>query len=169
MSELNSYILSRSWFDFSFENPDLIKPVHSALFFFAIEHCNRLGWKRKFGLPASMVTEAIGVKSYNTYIDAFNDLVEWGFIILYQKSKNQYSSNIIALSIYNKALDKALDKALIKHSIKQSESTIESTIESDCESNSSIIKQRTKNNITSKPALKDFSLIDIDIFISSKE
>jgi hypothetical protein len=39
-----------------------------------------------------------------------------------EKSKNQYSSNIIALSNFNKALDKALDKALIKHTTKQRES-----------------------------------------------
>lgn len=44
-----------------------------------------------------------------------------------EKSKNQYSSNIIALSFFNKAPDKApnnaLDKALIKHTTKQGEST----------------------------------------------
>lgn len=39
-----------------------------------------------------------------------------------QKSRNQYSANIIALSKNNKALDKALDKAIIKHSTKQRES-----------------------------------------------
>lgn len=36
-----------------------------------------------------------------------------------EKSKNQYSANIIALSNYDKALDKALDKAMIKHKWKQ--------------------------------------------------
>ena len=47
-----------------------------------------------------------------------------------ERSKNQYSANIIALSkfdkAHDKALDKALDKAMIKHSIKQSESTVQS-------------------------------------------
>ena len=43
-----------------------------------------------------------------------------------EKSKNQYSSNIIALSKICKANDKALDKAIIKHSTKQSESTVQS-------------------------------------------
>jgi|688.fasta_scaffold42201_7 hypothetical protein len=123
---MNSYELSRIWFDWSFENPEKISPNHSALYFFAIEHCNRLGWRRKFGFPTEMAKDAIGIKSYNTYIKTLNDLVDWGFIEMIEKSKNQYSSNIIALSNFNKALDKALDKAIVKHVTKQSESTIQS-------------------------------------------
>ena len=133
--EINGYNLSRNWFDFCFENPEKIKPNHTALYFFIIEHCNRLGWKRKFGLPTTMVKDAIGIRSYNTFINTLTDLVEWGLVIMIEKSKNQYSSNIVALSNFNKAPDKALDKALIKHSIKQSESTIQSI--------DSIIKQLT--------------------------
>lgn len=124
---MDVFKLSRTWFDFCFENPEKVKPNHSALYFFCIEHCNRLGWKSKFGLPTTMAKEAIGISSYNTYISTLNDLIAWGFITLIEKSKNQYSSNIIALSNYNKALDKALDKALIKHATKQSESTVQST------------------------------------------
>jgi len=123
---MNGYELSRLWFDWCFENPDKVKPNHTALYFFCIEHCNRLGWKLKFGLPTTMAKEAIGMRSYNTYINTLNDLVEWGFVELIEKSKNQYSSNIVALSNSNKAHDKALDKALIKHGTKQSESTGES-------------------------------------------
>lgn len=119
---MNGYSISRNWWDFAFANPEKIKPVHSALLFFAVEHCNRLGWKEKFGLPSSMAMEAIGVHSYNTYVTAFNDLCEWGFFELIQKSKNQYSSNIIALSKNDEAQDKALDKALTKHTTKQRES-----------------------------------------------
>jgi hypothetical protein len=55
---------------------------------------------------------------------------------LIEKSKNQYSSNIIALSNFNKATDKALDKAMIKHATKQGESI------------SSIDKQETINKET---------------------
>lgn len=144
---MNGYELSRKWFDFCFENPEKIKPNHTALFFFAIEHCNRLGWKEKFGLPSSMSMEAIGIKSYNTYINTFKDLVEWSFFTLIEKSKNQYSSNIIALSKNNKALDKALDKALIKHATKQSESTQQSTVQSI----DSINKQYNKEQLNNKP------------------
>ena len=56
---MNGYELSRSWFDFCFENPEKISPNHTALYFFCIEHCNRLGWKNKFGLPMEMAKEAL--------------------------------------------------------------------------------------------------------------
>jgi hypothetical protein len=135
---MNGYELSRNWFDWCFENPEKINPNHSALYFFCIEHCNRLGWKEKFGLPTTMAKEAIGIRSYNTYIKTLNQLVEFGFIKMVDKSKNQYSSNIIALSENNKALNKALDKALIKHKTKQRESTQQSI--------DSIDKQLTINN-----------------------
>jgi hypothetical protein len=134
---MNGYELSRKWFDFCFLNPEKIKPNHTALYFFCIEHCNRLGWKKKFGLPTTMAKEAIGIRSYNTYIQTLNDLIEFGFIEMIEKSKNQYSSNIIALSNFNKALDKALDKAFIKHATKQDESTQQSI--------DSIEKQETIN------------------------
>ncbi len=127
------YELSKQWFDFAFEHPEKIRPVHTAIYFFAIEHYNRLGWKEKFGFPSQMVMEAIGVKNWRTYISAFNDLVEWGFFELIEKSKNQYSSNIIAIVKNTEAPTKALSKALQKHSQKQSRSTV------------SIDKQRTKN------------------------
>lgn len=121
---MNSYNLSRAWFDWCFENPEKITPTHTALYFFAIEHCNRLGWKKKFGFPTTMVMEAIGIKSYNTYKKVLFQLVDFGFIEMIEKSKNQYSSNIIALSKYDKANNKALDKALTKHTSKQGESTV---------------------------------------------
>ena len=141
--DLNGYELSRIWFDFCFENPEKVKPNHTSIYFFAIEHCNRLGWKEKFGLPSSMTMEAVGIKSYNTYIKALNDIIDWGFIEMVEKSKNQYSSNIIALSKFNKAHNKALDKAFIKHASKQSESTVQSISESI----DSIIKQLTNKQI----------------------
>jgi len=150
---MNSYELSRNFFDWSFENPHKVTPNHIALYFFCIEHCNRLGWKQNFGLPTTMAKEAIGIRSYNTYIKTLNDLVDFGFIIMIEKSKNQYSSNIIALSNFNKAHDKALDKAMIKHLIKQDESTVQSI--------DSINKHKTINN-------KQITIIEVeDYFIEN--
>jgi len=126
MKQLDYFKLVRDFWDFSFENPELIKPNHCALYLFAVEHCNRLGWKPKFGFPTEMVKDAIGIKSYNTYIKTLNDLVDWRFIKMIERSKNQYSSNIIAITYFDKALDKALDKAFIKHDVKQSECNIQS-------------------------------------------
>jgi len=117
----DGYTLSRVFWDFAFENPEKISPNHAAIFFFAIEHCNRLGWKEKFGFPSKMVMDAIGIKNYSTYIRYFRDLVDWGFFELIQESKNQYSSNIIRLKSALPKNSKALDKAIVKHLAKHTE------------------------------------------------
>src|SRR5438105_2978144 len=117
IESISGYELSRAWFDWAFENPELINPSHVAIYFFAIEQCNRLGWKDKFGFPTQMAMDALGIKKHRTYIKYFEDLCEWGFIKLIQKSTNQYSSNIISLTLAlpkkDKASVKALDKALL--------------------------------------------------------
>lgn len=136
---MDIFKLYRNFWDFAFANPEKVKPNHIAIYSFAIEHCNRLGWKEKFGLPASMVLEATGIKSYGTYKKSFDELVEFGFIKVVQYSKNQYSSNIVALSYFDKANAKALDKALSKHMRKHFQST--------CESNDSIDIQLYNNTI----------------------
>lgn len=152
---MNGYDLSRKFVDFSFENPSKIRPNHYALYFFAIEHCNRLGWKKEFGLPTTMTMEAIGIKSYNTYMKTFNELIDFGFFNIIERSKNQYSSNVIELSNFDKALDKALDKAFIKHATKQRESTQQSI--------GSIDKQLTNKPINNKPiTIKENFLYDIE-------
>ena len=155
-NELNSYKLSRFFWDFAFENPSKIKPIHCAIYFFSIEHCNRLGWKKEFGLPTSMVIEAIGVKSYSVYKTAFDDLVKYNFFDVIQYSKNQYSSNIIALKdnskantkantiAHTKALDKATQRQLQKQLQKQSNSIVsidkQETIEQGTINNTNTIK-----------------------------
>lgn len=158
---MNSYELSRQWFDWSFENPEKISPNHSAIYFFAIEHCNRLGWKLKFGFPTQMSMDAIGIKKHETYIRYFNDLVEWGFFKLIEKSKNQYSANIISLESAIPKNGEALGKAIRKHGGKQ----IDSMGESIGESNSSIDKPITNNQEPIKPITNNIfffekSLID---------
>jgi len=136
---MNSYELSRKWFNYCFENPEKIKPNHSALYFFAIEHCNRLGWKDKFGFPSQMVMEALGIRNWKTYSKTLYDLQDFGFINIIEKSKNQYSSNIIALVKNTKAHTKALDKALSKHVPKQGTKQGQSIV--------SIIKQYNKEQL----------------------
>lgn len=124
---MDIYSLSRNYWDYSFENPDKLKPNHAAVYFFAIEHCNRLGWKDKFGLPTTMVMEAVGIKNYKTYHSALMDLVEIGFIKLIEKSKNQYSANVIAIVNFTKANAKALTKAMSKHDTKHKTKQVQST------------------------------------------
>lgn len=153
----NGYELSRAWFDFCFENPEKISPKHSAIYFFAIEHCNRLGWKRKFGFPSQMTMEAIGIKKHQTYINAFKDLVDWNFFTLIQKSTNQYSANIICLTSAFPKKDKALDKAIVKHRARQGQST--------GQGNGHINKQ--VNQLTNKPINQEEA--DFDIIKASEE
>jgi len=145
---MNIYKLIRSFWDWAFENPDLIKPNHAALYFFAVEHCNRLGWKEKFGLPTTMAMEAIGIRSYNTYKKTLDELVGFGFIDMIETSKNQYSSNIVALSNFDESLNKALDKALMKHTSKQSESTRQSNSSIDIPITS--LQKYNIDNVTDK-------------------
>lgn len=145
--ELNSYELSRNFFDWCFENPEKVSPSHTAIYFFAIEHCNRMGWKSKFGFPTQMVMDAIGIKKHETYIRYFNDLIEWGFLILVQKSTNQYSANIISINNAMPKNGKALEKATRNHAGKQTRKQPESIGESNGESNRSILKQENKETI----------------------
>ena len=118
---MNSYDLSREFWNWAFENPEKISPNHAAIYFFAVEHCNRLGWKKKFGFPSQMTMDAIGIKKHSTYIRYFNDLVDFGFFKLVEKSKNQYSSNIICLTNATPKKGKAMDKAISKHGVKHGE------------------------------------------------
>lgn len=128
---MDYFSLTRSFWDFAFSNPDKIKTNHIALYLYAVERCNRLTWKDKFGLPTSMTMEYVQIRSYNTYIKTFNDLVDLGLFILHEKSTNQYTANVIsltnfALSKNDKAHDKAPSKHDTKHCIKQVESTVQS-------------------------------------------
>tara|TARA_R110000803_G_scaffold210568_1_gene282704 strand:+ start:16782 stop:17549 length:768 start_codon:yes stop_codon:yes gene_type:complete len=156
MYKLNGYELSRSWFNFAFDNPEMVSPNHAAIFFFAIEHNNRLGGREKFGFPSQMTMDAIGIKNWRTYSKALNDLVDWGFITMIQKSTNQYSANIISLNsatVKNtKAPIKALDKAMLNHSQKHNQSIV------------SVDKQL--NNLTTEQLNNiNFAFSDLDKFL----
>jgi hypothetical protein len=161
---MDIFKLNRYFWDYAFENPEKIKPNHCAIYYFALEHCNRLGWKKKFGFPTSMVLEATGIKSYSVFKKTFDELVLFEFFEVIEYSKNQYSSNIIALKENYKALNKALDKASIKHVTKQSESTVQSTVQSidsiDKHNTNIQSNNNTNNNI---PEIKNFGDGDLSI------
>lgn len=116
---VTQFELSRQYWDFAYDNPELVTATHAALYFYAIEVCNRLGWKDKFGLPSENSMSALGIKNHHTYNRYFNDLVKWGFFKLIEKSKNQHSANIIAMPKNNTPLgiapSKALDRTIISH------------------------------------------------------
>jgi len=93
----HNFELLDQFYAWSFKNPDLITPVHCAIYSFAIAQCGRFEWKDKFSFPSHVVMEAIGVKTWRTYIRCFNELADWGFFVIYENAKNQYSSNIIGI------------------------------------------------------------------------
>ena len=168
MAKTSIYDFIKDWFNFSFENPDLVSPTHTAMYLWFVELNNRMGWAEKYGAPASQTMDAIGLKSYNTYKKIFDQLIAWGFIELIKPSKNQYQSCVIALSKNEKAPNKALDKALTnqpespikiyKSTIQSTdESTIQSTIQSTGESTDSIIRQTTNKPIDKLQAIENAS------------
>ena len=118
MKKPNGYDLTRQWFDFAFENCGKVTSSHTALYVFLIEINNRLGWVPQFQITSTECMAGMSCKSHNTYKKVFDELVEWGFVEIVVKSRNQYQCNIIALSKFDEALDKALDKALANHLTK---------------------------------------------------
>jgi hypothetical protein len=110
-SKAKGYDLSKAWWNFAYEHPD-VKPVHSALYFYIVDLWNRLGQKDDFNIPTTHTMEALGVSNYKTYSTALQMIHQWGFISFIEKSSNQYTSNKIALVKNTKALYEALPKAL---------------------------------------------------------
>ena len=111
--------MNKQWWEFTLSNPDKVRPIHTAIYFRAIEQCNILGWKEKFGLPTYMTMQYIGISSHKSYFKAFNELIKWGFIKLIKKSVNHHNANIVSLvfltlvdtSLGNK-VDTSLDTSL---------------------------------------------------------
>ena len=111
---MNWYNLSRKRFDFSFDNPENVNCNHTALYFYILDKWNRLWQKEKFWLPSLYTMEALGIKSKNTFYKTFNDLTDFWFIKIIQKSKNQNTSNIISLTFASSKNKSALDSATIQ-------------------------------------------------------
>lgn len=111
---MNWYDLHRMRLNFRFENPDKCRSIHSELFMYICDLWNRLWQAKKFWLPTEVTMNLLGIWSYNTYHKTYEDLVSRWFIKEIQKSKNQYSSRVIAISKIDKAINRALDKATIK-------------------------------------------------------
>lgn len=94
---LTAYELSRYWFDFCNNNSDIIKPIHTALYFYILDLCNRLGNPQSFNLPKEFAMGALGVSNWRTYSNALNNLVNWGFINIEATAKNRYSATVISI------------------------------------------------------------------------
>ena len=100
--KINTYTISRNYFNWCFDNPEKIKPSHTAIYFYALDMNNRFGWKEKFRFPTMQAMETLGIKSKNTFYKSFNELIEWDFIRIITKSMNQNTANIISISAVSK-------------------------------------------------------------------
>ncbi|MCF2487507.1 hypothetical protein [Dyadobacter sp. CY347] len=109
---MTGYELTRQWWDFSFENQDLVGSKHCALYMWIIEKNNRLGWVENFGFPMDEAGAAIGIRKIQTVREALNDLVEWGFVRMVIKSQNQYKANVISIINCTIESGECLDNAL---------------------------------------------------------
>lgn len=94
----SGYNYSRVWFDFALYNPGTVTGNHTALYLWLVELNNRLKWLDSFGLTYREGMDGMSCKSRTTYNKCFKNLIEWGFIKIVKKSRNQYEANIIAIS-----------------------------------------------------------------------
>lgn len=125
MGNKSGYELSRTWFDFAFENQQC-KCIHTALFMWIVELNNRLGWKKEFGLPTSVTMEGLSIGNRGTYKNALEDLEKWGFIKVVQKAKNASTACVIEIRQFRneQAVDQALDQAMIRQSTGSDASSV---------------------------------------------
>ncbi len=127
----NGYELTSWWFNFVSENSDKVECKHTALYLYIVEMFNKRNWVETIGLPTDFTMGVLNISSYKTYSNTLNDLIEFGFIKLVEKSKNQHTSNKVAL---------------VKNA-KASSSHIPKQIESNDQSKLSITKLLNKETI----------------------
>jgi len=96
--KLNGYTLTKAWFNFAFNNPEVFNTTDHALYFWVMDCANRNGWKSKFSFAASTAMEVLSISHYNTYKKAFDKLVLHGFISVVRKSPNHHQATIISIS-----------------------------------------------------------------------
>jgi len=96
--KLNGYTLTKAWFNFAFNNPEVFNTTDHALYFWVMDCANRNGWKSKFSFAASTAMEVLSISHYNTYKKAFDKLVAHGFISVVRKSPNHHQATIISIS-----------------------------------------------------------------------
>jgi len=123
---MNGYDLSHKFFEWAFSNREDFKPTVSALYFYLVEVCNTLGWKKEFSISAKECMEGMGVSGYNTYKGAFDILCKHGFIKVVKKSCNHYQANIITLLNFDRVTDSLTDEVIDKVTSKYSESNYQS-------------------------------------------
>lgn len=139
---MNVFQLTKEWFSFFRENLDRVNSNHTAMYFYIIELFNQNDWIPVLGLPTDYTMASLNIRSYKTYKKILNDLVDFGKLEMIEKSKNQFTSNKIALVKNTKASTKANTKRL--------KSDDQSDYKSDCTISKLLNKETIKllNNNT---------------------
>lgn len=133
---MSGYELSRQWFDFLFENPDLTNVSQTALYMWLIELNNRKGFSEKFVFNSDEACSYTGIKDRKTVWSALNKLSEYGFVTIVKKATNQNQVTTISI-INNKVKSKGcLDKAI--------------RLSNNCTSEGLADKQQVNSNCTSE-------------------
>jgi len=113
---------TKHFWDWADDNSDLVSPTVVATYFYLLKVANKLNWRPKFKITSTEVINGIGIKSYKTYKQAFDILVQSGLIELVTKSKNQYQCNEVALVSASVSASVKFTKANPKQKTKQSQS-----------------------------------------------
>lgn len=95
-NNMNSYTLSKQWFDWYSDTDKPVTSSHTAMFFYVVHVWNRSGQKENFGLPSDYAISELKM-SNKTYYKLIKDLIDWGVIILVAESKNRASSRVIRM------------------------------------------------------------------------
>lgn len=156
---MNGYNLTHRFFDWAFSHRADFKPTVSALYFYLIEVCNKLGWKPEFSISAKECMEGMGVSGYNTYKQAFDILCEHGFIKVLKKSCNSYQANIITLLNFDRVTDEVTNKAPTEYerSNEQSNGDIHKTYKTN-----KTIKTNSRNIEKQKNSYAEFVTLTSD-------
>lgn len=122
-SNLTGYYLSRQWWTWATKNNDKVRPIHHAVYFYAIEIWNLCGGSRidSFGIPSVNACTALHCDP-KTYRKAFDDLEKWGFITVIEKSTNQFTATTVQLNgqeKFTEARTEAHAKAILEQQPEQ--------------------------------------------------
>lgn len=119
---MNGYKLTRDWFEWCKYNSEKVRPIHTALYLYAVETSNRLCWSENFGFPTDMTMHILGISNWRTYSRALNELAAFGFIQIVRKAPNGNLSAIISI-VKTTELDTELDTIAKQSKVQDNGST----------------------------------------------
>ena len=95
----NGYTLSKQWFEWVRKTDKNVRPIHGVLYLWIVELNNRMEWKEVFELPSKYSMESTRIIGKNNFLNALNDLIEWGFITMVKKSVSRHHGNQISINL----------------------------------------------------------------------